>query len=430
MSMEWHNWSGSVSARPQRIERPRDRDELARLIASSAQVRVTGASHSFMPLCATDGTLISMADYEAPIEIAPDRKTAWVPAGWSLSRLTEALWQQGLSLINQGDINPQSLAGATATGTHGTGAELGSLSTQACGFEVMLADGSLVECGPDKEPDLYQAQRLALGLIGVATRIRVHVVPAYYLEERITRRPIGEMIERWEELGTATRHFEFFVFPYADQVIVKTLHPVELHEEPRRLSDISAFEEKVFQAACGLGRRSPRLIPGIQRTIMRLSGKPAQRTGPAWRIFPSERSIRFEEMEYEVPRAAGLPTLMEAIRYIRRHNLPVTFPFEFRLVAEDDIWMSPFHAGPAASISFHQYAKMPWRDLFADMETVLASSGGRPHWAKRHTLTRADVDRLYPRAADFLRVRETVDPTGKFVNTDLARLFDIQTPRS
>ncbi|MFT3978786.1 MAG: D-arabinono-1,4-lactone oxidase [Sphingomonas bacterium] len=421
--MEWHNWSGSVEARPQAIVKPRNEAELRAAILSARRVRVRGAGHSFMPLCETEGTLIDMGAYEAPIEIAPDRASAWVPAGWSLARLTEALWAQGLSLINQGDVNPQSLAGATATGTHGTGKDLGSLSTQVIAFELMLADGSLVVCDAGNHPDLFQAQRISLGLFGVATRIRINLLPAYYLEERVERRPLAEMTERWAELAAETRHFEFFVFPYADAVIFKSLHPAEGDGELLHIADI---DETAFRSVCEAGREDPSLIPDLQKRMMEASGKATRRTGPAWQIFPADRSIRFEEMEYELPRADGIPTLLEAISYIRRKELPVAFPFEFRLVAEDDIWMSPFNRGPGASISFHQYAAMPWRELFAEVEPVLRGANGRPHWAKRHTLTAGDVHALYPKAADFLKVRAAVDPAGKFVNADLARLFGIE----
>lgn len=421
----WSNWSGSVAASPRLVARPRDAGELASLIGQAGKVRVVGAGHSFMPLCQTDDLLLSLSDYQGAIEVAPDRKTVWAPAGWSLKALTAALWDQGLSLINQGDINPQSLAGAISTGTHGTGAELGSLSTQACGFRLMTADGAIVECGPDQNPELYKAQRLSLGLLGVAVEIRIHVVPAYHLEERVERRPLAEVAERLDELAAATRHMEFFVFPYSDEVIFKTLHPVEVEATAPPAKEIGEDSEATFKTICDICAAVPILTPSLQRLMMRMMGKASRRVGPAYAIFPSERNIRFEEMEYELPRAAGLPTLKAAMAHIRKRRLPITFPFEFRLAAGDDIWMSPFNAGPGASISFHQYARMPWRPAFAEMEAVLRDGAGRPHWAKRHTLTTADVHRLYPRAGDFVAACKTWDPAGKFANTHLTQLFGL-----
>ena len=419
---EWKNWSESVVATPRVFARPRNEAELSALVVAARKLRVVGAGHSFMPLCETDGTLISMSDYEGTLEVAADRKTVWAPAGWGLDRLTDALWAEGLSLINQGDINPQSLAGATSTGTHGTGAELGSISTQACGFRLMGADGRIVECGPELRPDLYQAQRLSLGLFGVATAIRINVLPAYHLEERVTRMPLGEVIERIDELAAATRHMEFFVFPYADDVIFKTLHPAP---PEGAYIDGKDIDETVFRLICELGAAAKRMIPTLQRAMMRFSSPDSRRVGPAYKIFPSERTIRFEEMEYELPRANGLATLTDAITYIRKNRMPIAFPFEFRLAAADDIWMSPFSFGPGASVSFHQYAKMPWRTEFAEIEKVFQAGGGRPHWAKRHTLTAADVNRLYPKTGDFLAVREQVDPGQKFANAHMTQLFGL-----
>ncbi|SFJ95711.1 D-arabinono-1,4-lactone oxidase [Caulobacter sp. UNC279MFTsu5.1] len=421
----WSNWSGSVAASPRRIAKPRDAAELAALVSQAHKVRVVGAGHSFMPLCETDDLLLNLSDYEGAIEVAVDRKTAWAPAGWSLKRLTAALWEKGLSLINQGDIDPQSLAGAISTGTHGTGAELGSLSTQACGFRLMTADGAIVECGPDQNLELFQAQRLSLGLLGVAVQIRIYVVPAYHLEERVERRPLAEVAERLDELAAATRHMEFFVFPYSDEVIFKTLQLVEAEAPARPAKEIGEDSEATFKAICDLCAAVPILTPSLQRLMMRMMGKASRRVGPAYTIFPSERNVRFEEMEYELPRAAGLPTLKAAMAHIRKRRLPITFPFEFRLAAGDDIWMSPFNAGPGASISFHQYARMPWRPAFAEMEAVLRDGAGRPHWAKRHTLTAADVHRLYPRAGDFVAACKAWDPAGKFANAHLTQLFGL-----
>ncbi len=420
--MDWTNWSGSVVARPTDVATPKTEAELVNVVARSRKLRVVGAGHSFMPLCETDGTLVSLADLEGELELSADKTRAWAPAGWSLAKLTAALWDQGASMINQGDVNPQSLAGAISTGTHGTGAALGSLSTAARAFRLVLADGSLVVCSPAERPDLFEAQRLSLGLLGVVTRIEIDVLPAYHLEERVESHPLDEVADRWHELAATNRHVEFFIFPYADYALVKTLNPAPAEGPFKHTVDI---DDEPFRAVCDACAATPSQTAVLQAKIIR-AGVRQRRVGPAYQIFPSDRTVRFEEMEYEMPRANGWPALREAIRWIRKRELPVTFPFEFRLAAADDIWLSPFSAGPAASISMHQYAKMPWRDLFSAAETIFRAGGGRPHWAKRHSLTRTDVETLYPNAARFRAVRAAHDPGGKFANVHLSALFGLE----
>ena len=385
------------------------------------KVRAVGAGHSFVPLCATDGTLIQLGDLGAGVELAPDGRSAWAPGGWSLERVAGALWELGRSLPNQGDIDTQSLAGAIATGTHGTGEQLGSLSTFARAFRMVLADGSIVECSAEAESALFAAQRLSLGLLGIATRIRIDVVPAYRLEQRIERAPLDDVAERFAELARRHRHAEFFVFPYADDVILKTLHPTD-DDSPFRPP--RGDSEAAFQRTCDLCNRFPFATGMIQRRLMR-GVRGSRRVGPAHRIFPSERRVRFEEMEYELPRDAGFAALREAIRWIRRRKAAVLFPFEFRWTAGDDIWLSPFNRGPCASISIHQYAGRRWQRLFEQVEPIFRGHGGRPHWGKRHLLAARDVFALYPRAAEFCAVRRTVDPQRKFANDYLTHLFDL-----
>ncbi len=420
--MQWKNWSGSVCATPQLVAQPKTETELAALVTQARKVRVVGAGHSFMPLCETDGTLLSLAELEGDISFSADKSRVWAPAGWSLAKLTSALWEGGVSLINQGDVNPQSLAGAIGTGTHGTGAELGSLSTTARGFRLMMADGSLVTCSESERPDLFQAARLSLGLVGVATQIEIDVLPAYHLEERVETYRLEEVEGRWEELVAKNRHVEFFVFPYGKYVVLKTLNPAPAEGPLKHMNDI---DDRAFRMVCEVCSVAPWLTRRLQPVIVG-AGVRQRRVGPAYQIFPSDRTVLFEEMEYELPRADGWAALKEAIAWIQKRRLPVTFPFEFRLTAADDIWLSPFNATPGASISMHQFAKMPWRDLFAEAEPIFRAHGGRPHWAKRHTLSARDVDALYPDAAKFKAVRDAVDPGGKFANAHLMQTFDIE----
>ncbi len=416
--MSWSNWSGSVVTTA-RVARPQSEGELAAIIRGAQRVRAMGAGHSFMPLCETDHVVVSLDDLAGELTISADRRTARIPAGWSIKRLTAQLWREGLALANQGDVNPQSLAGAMATGTHGTGVGLGSLSTFATGFRLIGADGEARWCDARTNPDLFEAQRLSLGLFGIATEIETAVVPAYYLAERLEKRPWAEIRESYDELADQHRHIEFWLFPHSDQVILKTLEPVDPCDPPPTTTDI---EETAFRRVLDIAAKAPALTPWLQRAMMRTRIE-GERRGPAHNVFPSERTARFEEMEYEVPRAAGLAALDEVIGWIRRGRLPVAFPFEYRTVAADDIWMSPMNAGPVAAISMHQYCKMPWQQLFADAEAIFRSHGGRPHWAKRHTLDRADVDMLYPMAERYRTVRRAADPAGKFLNPHLEALF-------
>lgn len=416
--MGWSNWSGSVAA-PVAVTRPQSEEELASFVRKAAKVRATGAGHSFMPLCESDELILGLDLLPGEITVAPDRQTARIPAGWSIKRLTAALWELGLALANQGDVNPQSLAGAMATGTHGTGVDLGSLATMARGFRLIGADGEARWCDAETAPDLYQAQRLSLGMFGIATEIDVAVVPAFHLAERIEKRRWDEIRESYDELAQRHRHIEFWFFPHADQVILKTLDLCDPCDPPPSTTDM---EETAFRRVLDVAAKLPFFTPVLQRGMMKINMNGGRR-GPAHAIFPSDRTIRFEEMEYEMPRAAGLDTLAEVVGWIRKKRLPVTFPFEYRTVAADDIWMSPMNSGSVAAISMHQYAKMPWQTVFAEAEAIFRANGGRPHWAKRHTLTRDDVDALYPMAECYRSVRRTADPTGKFLNDHLEALF-------
>jgi FAD-linked oxidoreductase len=408
-----------VEARPAALAHPRTLKELQTFVREAAKVRVVGSGHSFMPLCATDGLLLSLDHMEGEVEISPDYDYAWVPAGMPIHRLTQALWKQGLSLANQGDIDRQAIAGALATATHGTGRTLGALSTLARGFDLVLADGSLVRCDAENDPDLYEAQRVSLGALGVMWRVKLAVLPAYRLRETLKPLPLDEILEAWPDLTRRHRHAEFFVFPYANRALLKTLDAVDEGDDR---PPSTWLETTVLEAACDLAATIPALTPSLQRLLSRALSA-STRASPAYRIFPSERATRFEEMEGEIPAADGPEALRAAIAEVRRRRFPISFPLEYRMVAADDIWLSPMSGRECASISFHQYAKAQWREAFAAVEAVFLDAGGRPHWAKRHRLSSEDVVRLYPMATRWGEVRRRVDPQGKFLNAHLRELL-------
>jgi FAD/FMN-containing dehydrogenase len=140
-------------------------------------------------------------------------------------------------------------------------------------------------------------------------------------------------------------------------------------------------------------------------------------------IFPNPRPTRFNEMEYAVPREKGAECVREIVETIRKQKINTGFPIEYRTVAPDDVWMSPFYKRPSATIALHQYHRVDTTRLFEATEAVLRRYEGRPHWGKRHTRSGSELAQLYPEYERFCALRKKLDPDGKFLNSYLAKMF-------
>ena len=425
----WRNWSGAVVAHPSGFLQPESVDALkAALREASAQgrtVRVVGSGHSFPPLCATDETMVSLEALRGLESVDEGAREAVVWAGTNLRELGTLLASHGLAMENLGDINKQSLGGALGTGTHGTGVELGILSTQAAAMTLVTASGDEVTCSEDASPELLQAARVSLGALGVVTRVRLRLLPAYRL--RLTRRNLGleECLAGLDEARARHRHYEFFWFPHSDRVMTKAMDLTD--ETPHGVGVGRWFSEMVMEnAVFGAVSRACRLRPAWCAPVSRLSAKLASEgvlAGQSHALFATPRLVRFQEMEYAVPVERGPDCLRELSGYITREHLPVHFPVEYRFVRGDDVFLSPAHGGDRAFIAVHQYRGMPLEPYFSGAEAIFRNHGGRPHWGKLHTQTAETLKHLYPRWDDFQRVREQLDPEGRFLNPYLRRLF-------
>lgn len=214
---EWRNWSGWVTARPEVFLRPKTEEELAGLIVKSdGPVRVAGSGHSFTPICESDGALFSLENMSGLISTDLEARTARVFAGSTIRDLGPLLHEQGLGLINQGDIDRQAIAGAVGTGTHGTGKALKSISAAVIGFRLVTPSGDIINCSADENSDVFHAGRVSMGSLGIMTEIELRCAPAYALEERGGRLPVADLFDTLDSLRDDNRHFEFFWFPFAD----------------------------------------------------------------------------------------------------------------------------------------------------------------------------------------------------------------------
>lgn len=397
----WSNWSGGVRCTPQRMIEPGSEAEIQSLIryaaASDATVRVTGTGHSFSPLCATAGLLLSLDRLQGVINIDTEQQQATIWAGTKLHQIGEPLLDAGLAMENLGDIDRQSFAGAISTGTHGTGVSLGSLSTQVVGLRLVLGSGELLDCSPFQAPEIFNVARVSLGALGVITRITLQLIPAYRLHERTWVASTDECLERLPELTHASRHFEFFWSPHDDACAMKALRPTD--------------------AAPGVIGQAPAVDGRLARYI-----KP-ERVDWSHRIFPSDRDIRFNEIEFALPATHGPESFRELRQMMCQRHPEVAWPVEYRTLHSDDIPLSPATGRETVTISLHQDASLPYDEFFRDAEAIFRNHQGRPHWGKLHWHDERDLPKLYPAWERFLAVHQDVDPERRFLNPYLTRLL-------
>jgi L-gulono-1,4-lactone dehydrogenase len=419
----WRNWAGDQIYMPTAIERPRSREELAAAVRDAAaagrMVRVAGSGHSFNEAAMTDGVMVRIEALNRVLDANPDSGLVKVEAGIVLAALNERLHELGRAMENLGDIDRQTLAGAISTATHGTGAALRNISAQVAAMEIVTADGELRALSTSGTPDELLAARVGLGALGAIYSVTLRTVPAFTLHRIDAPKPLGEVLERFDELAERNDHFEFFVFPYTETALTIERNRSELAPRPRgairRWASDVVMENRVGDLALRLTRRRPSLIPRFSASAAKMMSQ-GERLDRSYRIFANERRIRFTEMEYALPRQHGPEALRRVLDMIRRREIEVAMPIECRVVAPDDALLSPAHERPSVHISVHQYQGMEWRPYFEAVEEIMDEYDGRPHWGKRHFQTHETLAARYPRWDDFAAVRDRLDPDRVFRN--------------
>jgi L-gulono-1,4-lactone dehydrogenase len=425
----WSNWSRNQQCSPVAIRRPSSEDELIQLVKEAGnadqRVKVVGAGHSFTSIACTDGVLVDMADYGRVLDHDPAAKTVTMEAGIPLHRLCDELDARGLAMQNMGDIDQQTIAGATQTATHGTGLRFGNLSSQIVGLRLITAEGTVLDCSADQNPDVFDAARVGLGALGVLSTVTLQCEPAFRVHAIEEPRPVDEVLAEIDDLVEANDHYEFFWVPHTRWALTKRNRRTEEPAQPRGkvkawVDDI-AVTNVAFGAMCRIGRRWPTLIPRLAKMIPS-SGR-VDYTDRSDRVFTSPRLVKFWEMEYAIPRPA-LPEALNRVRaLVTALGTPLSFPVEVRVTAGDDIPLSTAHGRETAYIAVHVYRGTPYDAYFSGVERIMDDYGGRPHWGKMHFQSHETLASRYPRWDEFQAVRAALDPSGRFGNPYLDRVL-------
>lgn len=426
----WSNWAGNQRATATSVLRPDSIDAVRAAVRTAAEaghrIRPIGAGHSFSDIARTDAHRIDLAGLAGLRSVDSSARLVTVGAGTRLRELNEILARHGLAMPNLGDIDEQTVAGALATGTHGTGAAYGCLSTFVEALTLVTGTGEVLHCSATEHPDVFAAGRVGLGAIGVVVEVTLRCADAFVLRAYERPAPLAAVLADLDDHIAANDHFEMYWFPYTDRVQVKTNNRVPADDQPlprlRGWLDDDFLSNTVFAGACRLGRA----MPGLATTISSISARALTArtyTARSDRVFCTPRRVRFTEMEYGLPREA-LPEALTALRRVI-DGLPfkVLFPVEVRFTAADDIWLSHGHGRESAYIAVHQFVGMPYEPYFRAFERVAEPLAGRPHWGKLHYRDAASLRPVYPRFDDFLAVRDRLDPDRIFANAYTERVL-------
>ncbi len=403
----WRNWVGNQSCIVRQRGAPESEAALAEMVREATSqglnVRCAGSGHSFTPVALTSGLHLTLSSMQGVVNIDQGRKRVAVKAGTTINQLGKVLKSNGLSLINQGDIDSQALAGALTTGTHGTGATLGNMASQIVGMRLVQPDGSVLVVD-ETTPDLLEAARVSIGMLGVISEITLQAMDSYNLHEKLWRCTFDEMIEQHDELAARHRHFGFFWCPVPESRHCYCLPDTASVSTTDKTSDVC--EMKVIDIT-----DRPPMEQGFEKIAY------------SSEIYPIEYVPNFHELEYAVPVAHGKDAV-KAVRKLMLEKHPTCiYPIEYRFTAGDTGWISPFYEQDSITLSVSGEPGTDYWEYLKDVDTILRQYGSRPHWGKLHFLGAEDVSALYPRASDFRALRAKIDPEGRFLNDHLRQLF-------
>lgn len=427
--MSWVNWAGYQRCDPREIARPKGRRELAELVGAAAaagrQITVAGSGHSFTAAAMTDDLMLDVSGLAGVIDV--DRATGLVKVGGGtvLADLNRELDRLGLAMGNLGDIDRQTISGAISTATHGTGALLGNIPSQVESIDLMGPDGEVRSLSAG-DGDPFLAARVAVGSLGAITAVTLRTVPAFNLHRIDEPMDLDDVLARFHELAAQNEHFEFFVFPRTRRPLVIRRNRTDRPPAPRGKVERFVGDVVVENGLGDLMLRAtghlPAMIPRVAR-FSTLFMAQAEQIDVSHRVFANYRTIRFNEMEYALPREAGPEALARVLQLIEEENFPIAMPIECRVVAGDDSLLSPTFERDSTYIAVHQYRGLEWRPYFEAIEAIFDEYGGRPHWGKHHSLTAATLADRYPTWQRFAAVRDRLDPDRTFTNRYVRRVL-------
>ena len=392
--MTGRNWGGNVEFGARRVLRPRSVDELRGMVANANRIRALGTGHSFSRVADTRGDLVSLQDLPPRLEISGD--TVTVNAGMRFGELVGPLDRAGRALHNLGSLPHISVAGACATGTHGSGDGNPCLAAAVTEYELVTAGGGLVTMPHDAA--------VGLGRLGIVTAVTLRTQPAYDIQQVVYDDLPMEALEDLDGVfgaGYSVSLFTRFRRPVFDLAFVK-----------RRVDPAAPWTppDTWLGAVRAPEQRHP--VPGepAEHTTLQdgLPGAWHSRL-PHFRLEFTPSKGEEIQSEFFVAREHGAAAV-RAVHSLGSRLAPILLISEIRTIAADDLPASMAYQRDSVALHFTWVRDQAAVEAaVAEVEAAIAGYEPRPHWGKVFTMTPPPVPQLRRLAAE-------LDPHGIFAN--------------
>jgi xylitol oxidase len=417
------NWAGNVAYRAARFHQATSVSDVQSVVASAKKVRGVGSRHSFNTIADTDGDLVSLEALPRLVELDTESRTVTIDGGIRYGELATFLHERGWALANLASLPHISVAGACATGTHGSGVDNGNLATAVQALQVVVASGELVEISRNDRPDLMDGLTIGLGAFGIVTRLTLSVEPTFAVRQRVYENlPFSTALEQLDEImadGYSVSLFTTWRRPYVEQLWRK-----ERIAAGDGTAELDGADGTRFGAVAAGRNVHP---------IAELSADPCTEqmgvAGPWHERLPHFRMgftpSSGEELQSELFVAgADAPDVMRTLVAMADVLAPVLKISEVRAVAADRLWLSPCHG--RATIAFHFTWIPSWPEVLPvlmRLESALEPFAPRPHWGKLTTLSGGTVRSRVEQFGEFQALVAEWDPARKFRNGYLDELL-------
>ncbi|XP_075056574.1 L-gulonolactone oxidase-like [Mixophyes fleayi] len=428
------NWAQTYGSNPELYFQPTCVEEVKEILdlarQRSKRVKVVGGGHSPSDIACTDDFMIRMDKMNKVIKIDKDKKQVTVEAGILLTDVNEVLNKNGLALSNLGAVSEVTAGGVIGTGTHNTGINHGIMSTQVLSLTMMTSSGEMLECSESINADIFQAARLHLGSLGVILTVTLQCRSAFHLKEVQFSSTVQEVLDNLDTHINSCEYFRFGWFPHTESVTVFCQDPTD--KPPSSVANWFRDRLMVYyllEFLLWISTFISSLVPAINRFYFWLlfAGR-NERIAVSYKMFNFDCLFKQYVQDWAIPIEKTQDALMQLKSWLERNPQVVAhFPVEVRFVRGDDILLSPCYQRNSCYmnvIMYRPYGKdVDHRDYWSEYEKIMKGVGGRPHWAKAHTCTRKDFEKMYPGFSKFNTIREKLDPTGMFLNSYLEKVF-------